>query len=254
MIKVPAHSLRIHPTAQRPVVEAGLQWMTEHLDLDLLGVLHAVEATIDHVTAYWVFDGQTRLKSVLANGLDDWPMDVMVHLNAQTKEAASEGFLGLNNTRVVGPYPKFLNEAIAKHPDAMGVLDCLGGHGLAVGSGCADGQLCCVSTLKKLWKLDQGVALGWVCDVILQSWGTGRSALEGRIVEGLGIFYRRFSKVVEMPTLVKKLAKYPGGPPHILGDSKSVAAFERCSSAKAVAMVILNLYNQGRRTGRLEPL
>ena len=254
MIKVPAHSLRIHPSAQRPVIESSLKWMTEHLDLDLLGVLHAVEATIDHVQAYYVFDGQTRLKSVLANGLDDWPMDVMVHLNAQTKEAASEGFLGMNNAKVVGPYPKFINEAIAKHPDAMGVLDCVSAHGLAVGAGCADGQLCCVSTLKKLWSLDKGVALNWVFDVILQSWGTGRSALEGRLVEGLGIFYRRYSKVVETPTLVKKLAKYQGGPPHILGDSKSVAAFEKCSAAKAVATVIVNLYNQSRRVGRLEPL
>jgi len=250
-VKVEARSLRIHPHAQRDLVLSKLKKLRETLDLDAIGVLHGVEYEINGVTAIWIIDGQHRLRALMDHGFGEWMVEVKIHLDATDDARASELFLRLNDRSPVSPYDKFKNEMTANHPDAVGIVNVLRARGLKVSRTTGDGNVCCVNALKKL-HTDGGKTLVLTIDTILSAWGRTAAAVEGKIIEGLGMVYGRYNGSVDQQAMVKKLAKYPGGAPGLIGDAKGVMNFRRSTLSHCVAEVIIERYNSGRKAGRLE--
>jgi hypothetical protein len=254
VIKIEAQSLRIHPHAQRELVPRKLRQLKKDFDLDAIGVLHGVEYEIDGVLAIWIIDGQHRWKTLIDLGLGEWTVEVKLHLDCKDDARASELFLRLNNRASVHPFDKFENARSAGHADAVGITRLASDRQLKVERGSRDGVVCCVSVLNTVFNIDAGATLAATLDTVLAAWGRTAAAVEGRVIEGLGLVYERFNGAIDRPALVKKLAKYPGGPSKLIGDARGLREFRHASIPRCLAERVIEVYNAGRRAGKLDPL
>lgn len=254
LVKVRADSLAVHRSAQRELVPAKLKKLMQDLDLDAVGVLHAVECQVKGETKLMVIDGQHRLMALLEHGLGEWLVEVKVHLDATDDARASALFLKLNDRSPVSPYDKWLNEIKGKVGDAINANAIVMKHGLIVSRSVGDGRLTCVATLKKLYRMDDGKALNKTLDVVMSAWGSKASALEGRLVEGMGLVFSKYDGQIDEPAMVKKLSKYSGGASGLIGDARGLMEYRRVTLARCVAERIVDTYNMGRRVGKLDPL
>lgn len=252
--KIAAEDLRIHPYAQRRMVEGNLARLKQDMDLDAIGVIHAVEYEIDGETAVWVIDGQTRVRALCDLGFGEWLVEVKIHLDVTDDARASALFLKLNNRSPVSPYDKFENELRAGLPEAVGVHQVATEHKIKIARHCAEGVAACISSLKKGYRHDGGASLSRTLDVITGAWGRTPAALEGKIIEGICLFVSRYNGAMELPSLITTLAKFPGGPSRLLGNARGLTDVSKASLVKCVGQVALNRYNQGRRSGKLDPL
>ena len=254
IVKVRADMLKVHPVAQRNIVQAKLRKLVQSLDLDAIGILHGVEYEINGTKAIWIIDGQHRYRALLDTDLGEWIVEVKVHLDAKDDIRASELFLRLNDRSPVSPYDKFINEVTAKNQAALGTIRILGKHELKPEKFQADGNVTCVSALKKVYNSDGGKSLDNTLGTLIAAWGKRSCAVEGKMVEGLGMVFTKYDGTVDREALTGKLGKYPGGPHGLIGDAKGMLQYRRSSLAKCIAERIIDTYNSSRRVGRLEPL
>ena len=253
IIKVPAKSLQIHPTAQRAIVPAQLKRM-EPFNIDAIGTIHAVEYDRDGTFDMWVVDGQHRIRKAMDEGRGDDIVTVMVHLDITTDAGASKLFLGLNKKANVAPYPVFMNEFQAGDPNAVAIVNILHRRGLRVSAAYGDGRVCCVASLKQTYgKGGDDNVLGVTLDTIVAAWGKAAAGLEGKIIAGIGTVYSTYGDLADRDALVKKLAKYPGGPTALLGSARGLQQHRKATLATLVSEAVVEYYNLSRRTGRLEP-
>ena len=253
-IRIQAQKLRVHPTAQRNLLPGKVKRIAQQLDLDAIGVLAAVEYRINGELCIWIIDGQHRYRALMDQGLGEWEVAVDIHTDVQDDARASALFIKLNSRVVVHPYDRFRNARDAGFPEAVGVSEIAAAHDLTIDRKAGDGHLICVGALTEIYRLDDGATLEACLATIMQAWGSTCNALEGKIVEGMAIVYRRYSHAIEWPVLIKKLAKYPGGPSSLLGDARGLRNYKHMSISRCVAERILETYNAGRTTGRLDPL
>lgn len=252
--RVRADSLRVHPTAQRQVVPATVRKIKAKMDLDAIGTLHAVEYSIDDVLALWVIDGQHRLAALMEEGLGDWTVTVEVHVDVKDDARASALFLMLNTRATVHPFDKFRNELQEGQEAAVVVERIVQKHKLRIERGSSDGAVACISALKATFERDRGAALDKTLATVTAAWGRSASALEGKLIEGLGMMYGHYNGQIDQAALVKKLAKYPGGASGLLGNAKGMKDVQKVSLPRAVAEHAVLVYNKGRRVGQLRPL
>lgn len=202
----------------------------------------------------WVVDGQHRVSALINLGFGEWVVDVMIHVDVKDDRRASELFLRLNSRLTVSPYDKFINELQAKDPVAVGVNDIVLKFGLTIGKQTADGTLACPMSLKKAYKHNDGSALTRALGILTSAYGRNSSSLEGKLIEGMSLVTSVNNGNLEEGALAKKLAKYPGGAPALIGDAKGRLQFNRGSLARSIAALVIDTYNLGRRGGRLEAL
>ena len=253
-IKVAAHTLRIHPLAQRQLVPSKLRRLMAEMDLDAIGVLHAVEYEIDGVICIWIIDGQHRWRALTDLGLGEWIVEVKVHMDVTDSARASELFLKLNDRALVSAFDKFDNEVKAAFPAALGIVAILRERGVELSRSSSDGKILCVTALKNLFNIDQGETLELTLDTVLGAWGRTASAVEGKLLEGIGLIYHVYDGSVDQAMLTKKLSKYPGGASAVLGDAKGLRGHRKAALSRCVAQTIIEAYNTGRRKGKLDAL
>jgi hypothetical protein len=68
---------------------------------------------------------------------------------------------------------------------------------------------------------------------------------------GIGSVFIRYGDAVDTADLTKKLAGYPGGAAHVLGDARGLKQYHGGSVATNVAEVVVSLYNRQRRSRAL---
>lgn len=201
----------------------------------------------------WVVDGQHRLAALIKHGFGEWMVDVKIHTDVKDDTRASQLFLLLNAKLTVGPFDKFLNELNAREDAAVGISDIARKYGLRIDRQCGDGVLACPVSLKKAYSKDGGRALDRAIGIITAAYGKQANALEGKLIEGLSLITAANNGNLDEHGLVKKLAKYEGGASSLIGDSRGWLRVKN-GIAKCIATQIIETYNSGRRTGRLDPL
>lgn len=253
-VKMQVKDLIIHPEAQRAMIQSHLRDIKQTMDLDAIGTIHAVQYARDGKPGTWVVDGQHRIQALLDLEFGDWEVQVVIHLDVKTDAQASSLFLKLNRRKGVYPFDTFKNEVTSGKIEATQSYLIVQKLGLDIKSHSGDHALNCVNTIKKIWALDSGKSLKASLSMLLSAWGTRSEALEGKLVEGLGIVYHKYDGSIQGPILQKRLAKYPGGPSALLGDAKGLRGHQKIALSRAVAQTIISTYNVGLRTGRLDPL
>lgn len=253
LVKLEAQALKIHPHAQRNLLPTKLKQLKQDLDLDAIGVLHAVEYEVDGVAGIWIIDGQHRWRALMDHGFGEWVVEVKIHLDVKDDARASELFLKLNNRAAVSPFDKFDNALKAGYADEVDISRIAKDRQLKLDRGAGDGKICCVTILKTVYGHDKGAALSATLDTLLAAWGRTASAVEGRLVEGVGLLFKTYNGKIDRPALIKKLSKYPGGASGLVGDARGMRQFRHGSVARCLADRTLELYNNGRKV-KLDPL
>jgi hypothetical protein len=251
MVKLRADELRIHPVAQREIVPSNLKRIVAHLDLDAIGVLQAVDYDTRGVL---IIDGQHRLRALLEHDFGEWMVDVQVHLYIQNDKGACDLFLKLNRGATVSPYETFMKEFHAEYPEAIGAARLVQKHHLKIGKTNADATVTCVATLKRLFKIDHGKTLDAVLGAILTAWGSKSAALEGKLIEGIGLVFSKYKDGLDKPALIKKLGKFPGGPTGLIGSARGLMQHQKLPLSRCVGDLVINSYNRGKSIGKLDPL
>jgi hypothetical protein len=254
VIKVMARDLVVHPIVQRELMPHHLADLVKNFDLDAIGVLHGAQYPINGITKIWIIDGQHRLCAAMEHGFDDLEFEVKIHLDCQTDERAAELFLLLNHRAKVSPYDTFLNEMKANNAAAIIINRTVRELGLEIARSKGDHRLSCIKALKDLYQEDQGRSLRDTISIVTRAWGTESAALEGKIIEGVGMVVSRYRTAIEYENLIAKLSSYPGRAAAFLGDAKALAGMRKMPLAKCVAEKVIETYNKQRRQGTLAPL
>lgn len=251
VIKVRADELKIHPLAQRELVPSNLKRLKTTLDLDAIGVMHAVEYD---KRGLLIIDGQHRLHALMDNDFGEWPVEVKIHLDIKNDKEACDKFWKLNKRATVSPYDTFMVEYHAGYPAAMGVYALALKHRLKIARGAADGSLICVSGLKRVFGFDNGKTLDETLTTVTTCWGTKSAALEGKLIEGIGMVFFKCMNSIDRAALEKKLSKYPGGPQALIGNARGMMQHRKTPLSRCIGDLIIDAYNKGRSVGKLDPL
>ena len=179
--------LDIHPTAQRLLLPSKVNEIYNNLDLDAIGVLHAVEYEINGVRKIWIIDGQHRWRALMNHDFGEWSVKVRVHGDVKDDARACALFLKLNNRRAIGPYDKFEKSVRSGDASAVGILRLTSERQLRITRSTeSDGTIRCVSALGTVYAADGGAALRKTLDTLLGAWGRKTAAYDGKLVEGVG--------------------------------------------------------------------
>ena len=251
ILDVLAKELVIHPLAQRRLLPSKEARLTDKLDLDAIGVVHAVEQTEHGKKKLYVIDGAHRIKALLNNDMGDWPTKVQVYLGVDNPTACAL-FLSLNDRSAVAAFDKYMAEVNSDNPAAVGSRKICKAHNLEVSRTKGTGKVSCVMALKRIFsleKVNKGTTLSKTLDLSQAAWGehpnAGGAAFEGVLLEGLARFIFAHQTELDWKSLIKKLAKFPGGPGNIIGDAKG-AFYLKGSLVKRISDVIAVIYNKGK--------
>jgi hypothetical protein len=251
---IEARKLEIHPYAQKALSLAKVDHLRKHLDLDAIGVLHAVRYEIDGRLATWVVDGHTRLEALMGEGLGEWPVDVEIHLGVDNDARACDLFLKLNDRALVRSYDRFKNLLRAENPAAVGVVEVAKHYGLRIAESSGEGLICSPASAMKIFSQDGGKCLSTTLGVTTRAWGRISAGLESKIIEGISMLVRGYGERLDLSSLTSILSKHPGGPSALLGSARGLRELSKHSLPRCVGEVIVTRYNYHHRAGKLEPL
>jgi hypothetical protein len=253
IVQMEARELEIHPHAQRKINLAKLKAQREKFDIDAIGVIHAVQYVVKGKLRTYVVDGQHRVKNLLALGLGEWLVDVMIHLDVTDDARAAQLFLELNDRANVSAYSKFRNEVIGGLSPAVDIAKLLESRGLTISTHPGEGLVRCVHALKIAYALDEGRSLTTALDTILAAWGPAAGGLDGYVVQGIALVYAGSNGSIDRTSMVRRLGQFAGGGVGILGAARGRKAFRhQAPIADCVAEVVVDAYNVKRTTRRVE--
>lgn len=248
-LEIEVSKLRLHGGANRELQMTRVRKLENTMDLDALGRF----AVWRDGRNFYVIDGQHRKIALENLGLGDWRVRCDVYEGMSFPDAC-EQFLKLNDGLVVRPFDKFDKAAKALHEPEVETSRIVREAGLQITGQSGDGKLNCVVAATEVWKLDRGIALARTLGWTTEAWGSTAAALDGGIIRGLGLAAAKYNGDLDDAALVKKLAKFPGGPGALLGRAKAQKEIKGGTVARNVAGIIVDLYNKGRRSGQLPPL
>lgn len=245
--EVPVKKLKLHAAANRDLRPTRVKFLEKNMDLDALG---RFAVWSDHRNLY-VIDGQHRKIALEGLGLHDWPVRCDIYRGMSFAQAC-EQFLKLNDSLTVHPYDKFdkgVKAGIHANVETKKVIENVG---LKVSAQSRDGNLSCVAAALETWRIDEGESLSAALEIAVEAWGHTSAAVEGPIVKGLGLVAARYNGELDQATLVKKLAKFPGGPPALRATAKQQREYKGGTMASNVSAVVVDLYNRSRYTRKLQ--
>jgi hypothetical protein len=245
-LEIEVGKLRLHNRANRELRPGRVKNLERDMDLDALGRF----AIWRDGRNFYVIDGQHRKVALENLGLADWPVRCDVYEGMSFTDAC-EQFLKLNDAMNVRPYDKFDKGVKAGRRECVETLRIIEDAGYRIADQARDGNLVCVAAAVDTWKKDEGESLADALKIASQAWGHTSASVEGYIVEGLGLFAHRFNGEVDYAALVKKLAKYHGGPSHLIGAARGQREIKGGTLSRNVALIVTDLYNKGRRSGQV---
>lgn len=238
----------------RAIVPSRVAHITKNFDPAAVGVL-TVSAR-DNGT-YVVLDGQHRLAAMRAVGWNGHKITCRVHKNLSIEQEAAL-FLQLNDTRKPTAMEQFTKRVVAGDPTAVAIDKIVNAAGLTVGDGPVDGSLQSIRGIERIYSGDKytetkanGQALADTLRVVTEAWGFRWQVLNGDVITGVGLVVLRYQKKVDLDILTSRLAAFPGGSAGVLGRARGLRDIKGSSIAAAVAAVVVDTYNKGRRSNAL---
>lgn len=240
---VAVSSLIVDHVVQRSLDRRRVSKMAEELDLDAIGVITvSIRENGDHC----IIDGQHRVEALRAAGYGNGAVLCRVFKDLPLAEEAGM-FRLLNNSAKVGFIDQFNVRVIEGDPVAIGVLKIIHDHGWVIRKAVTKGGFMAVAALERIYLRDK-VAAERTLATITRSWGHELSGADGRIVEGLGLVYIRYGDAIEISALVERLSKFGGGGGALLGKPRALRDLIGSTVGRAVADIVVELYNKQRRT------
>lgn len=245
---LPFNSLALDPEYQRELISARVKHLVNNWNLEDVGAIVVSIRTGDPKKAY-IIDGQHRYRAAMELGLGSTKVLCHVYRGLSREEEARK-FLAANDSRAVTPFDKYRAGLVAGDPIAVGTREVAESNGWQVSGGAGDGQIACVAQIMKLYERDPDL-LDETLAIATEAWGTRSAAVEQSLVGGLSTVLDTFNGELDRGALAKKLAKYRGGAASLVGDARGLSDIKPISIRRAVAEIMVSVYNKGRRSGQL---
>lgn len=250
---LPLSVLEVDPAVQR-TLDRG--WVREHaqdFDPELFG-----EVVVSlRQGRYLVVDGQHRTEMLRALGWDDQKIPVLLYEGLTLAEEA-ELFLGLADRKAIRTFDKFRIRITSGDRAACEVQRIVRACGLALDQQRKEGAIGAVVALERVFK-GCGLAkketpelLTGTLKLLKAAWGPSPDAFEGALIHGAGLVLFRYADKIDAASLAQKLAKFRGGPAGLIGSARGVMDHKRRPQGQCVASVMVDAYNAGRRSGKLD--
>lgn len=240
---VSVSTLIIDPRVQRPLDKRRVSKIAAELSMDALGIITVSRrANGDHA----VIDGQHRVEALREAGHGGGKVDCRVFTGLALPDEA-DMFRLLNNTAKPGYLDLFRVRVIQGDEDAVMISLLLEQYGWRVLQGSSDGDLSAIQSFERIYKMDTAAAEKAIA-TITRAWGHDRNGVDGRLLDGIGLVYARYAVAVNVAELTDRLGKYPGGPGALLGKARGLSDLLNVTVGKAVAEVVVELYNRMRKT------
>ena len=237
--------LWVDPQVQRAVKKARVETMAGSFRPEALGVLTTSwrEATRIHV-----IDGQHRYRAAEAAGYTGI-IQTMEYRGLTIPEEAAL-FRLLNKTEKVSPIDQHLVACVEQDPTALAISRILKDNGWTLASTAANGKISAIRALERVYAKDATAAAATIA-TLTAAYGHVPPAVQGSMVEGLGLVLAKHGTDVDLTDLAKRLAASPGGPDALVGFARGQKMARTGNLSAQVAWVVVTLYNQRRRTTAL---
>lgn len=242
----PANSLVRDERVQRSLRPVRVRALAANLDLDGIGVITVSRRADGRLV---ILDGQHRIQALIDAGMGEWPVTCRVYHGLDVAREAAL-FRVLNNTSKTTAIEDLIKGITAGDPESVAISHIAARNNLWIALQSGEGLISCAAAMRKIYRSSAGTgpaALGFALHIATSAWGTHSDAVEGHIVSGLGTVYLRYGEEVDRAALIRKLAKYRGGAPGLLGQAKSLRAMRPATVGRCVAMIVVDIYNNGRR-------
>lgn len=241
-----ADSLVRDERVQRNIIDKRVRDLAANLNLDGIGVV-TVSKRADAKLV--ILDGQHRIQALIDAGHGSYLVTCNV-FHGLTVPQEAERFRVLNNTRKPTALDDYVKGLTAGDPECVAIDKILKRVGLRVTLQSGPGIISCVDAFRSVYRSKRGpgpAALGFAVSTAVAAWGVHSDSVDGHIVRGLGDIYLRYQEEIDRPSLIKKLAKFPGGPAGMIGKAKGLREMRPGAISRCVAILTVDLYNKGRR-------
>lgn len=250
---LPINEIEIDPAAQRRMSEPWVKARVGAFDVDQIGRIVVNRRKNGKI---YCADGQRRLALLRAVGWGDQqvPCEYFEGLTQQQEAAL---FLARGDRTATIKLDSFLIRVTAEDPVACGILRVVRAEGLVVGDEEKDGHVRAVAALERVYRgggisKESPAALTKTLFVLRSAWGRQVSSFNGKLIEGVGLVELRYGRALDHLRLTKKLSLLPAGAPGVLARAKVLKEIKARPLHHCVAAVVVDVYNQGSRTKRLE--
>lgn len=247
--------LNVDPSAQRKL---SRQWVNEHVDtfdVDQLGYIVVNQRDDDKL---YVVDGQHRVELMRAVGWGDQKIHAELFFGLSLPEEA-ELFNARNDRRAVRRFDSFRISVTAGDARACDITRIVHQQGLMVTDSQQDGGITAVDKLEKIYdgagiasQREGAAALSRTLSVIKSAWGESPAGFNGALLHGIGMVQIRYNGAIDQKALANKLAPVKGGAPGLLGNARALREMSGRPVNHCVASIVVDLYNKGRRAGKLD--
>lgn len=253
MKMIAAGDLRIDPAAQRDLRPQWARYLADNLDESMLGILEVSERSPG---VYYVTNGQHRVFACRLRGEGNRLLACHVQQGLSI-EAEARQFIGLNTVKTIGAFDKF-HVRLNFDPDAQAIEKAVHAVGLKLGVNGDNGFVTAVDALEQVYrgtitrsKEITPWALSRTLRTLHGAWFDNRDAFTSQMIRGAGGVHLRYSDAIEQAHLERALAKFNGGPVQVLSRAKIRREVTTGTLWRAVAEVMVDTYNKGRRSTKL---
>jgi hypothetical protein len=246
MVERKVGDLWVDPAVQRTLKKHRVTRMAAEFDPNALGVLTTSFRSPKRIH---IVDGQHRYRTAEAVGYTGVIMTQEYHGLTIPEEAAF--FRLLNTTEKVTRIDQFLVACVEQDPGAVHLARILLEEGWEVSSNTREGQLTAIASLERVYAMDPNAAKATL-HVLTRAYGRRPAAVQGSLLVGIGRVVAKYGlDAIDLGDLSERLAKVPGGPDGLLGTARGQKLARTGDLSTQVARIVVDLYNQRRRTTAL---
>jgi len=237
-----------HPKVQRGFDQTRAEIIADTFDPDLFRELYVVKVG----RVYQVFDGQTRLWAATKALGKDQKLPCRVW-DSIPLERQAQLFLGINNAKALKAIDRWIQRLLANEEVPTAITGLLRKHNLRVSKTRGDGAVQAVMALETIWRREGGAAnLHRVLSILGSAWGRAPEAYDAMILRGVaGVVHHFGNDGLDEKELASKLAR-KGTPDGMVGKVRDQARVMSKGTTKTMFDLIVNIYNERRRTNRLK--
>lgn len=243
---VPLAMMRVNPLAQRDLNAARVDQIAAAFNPDAL----AIPTVNQRGDTFHIVDGQHRVEA-LKRFLGDWKdqkIECTVYVDLTDQEEA-DLFLELNNTRVVGAFPKFMAAITAGRETETSVKKVVERTGLAISHSDGDNTVSAVSTLVKIYERSDGKTLARALSIVHQSFGA--PGLSGPVIDGMAYVCQRYNGSLQDQGVIERLNSMRGGVGALLASAHVLKKQTHKPLTQCVAAAIVESINRKRGGNKL---
>lgn len=245
VVEVKVGDLWVDPAVQRSLKKHRVSTMAAKFDPAALGVLTTSFRSPKRIH---IIDGQHRYRAAEAAGYTGVILTNQYRGLTISQEAAL--FRQLNDSDKVSAVDRFLVACVEGDPRALHLSGILTTQGWTVSAYSGESRITAISSLERVYDLDPAAAEGAI-HVLTVAYGHRPAAMQGSLLVGLGRVLARYKLDVDLTDLAQRLSKFPGGPDALVGHARGLMATRTGNLSTSIARVIVQLYNQRRRSTAL---